>query len=100
MPHNKLTAVLMLMAATAAIPAKGEILGSTIALSCANCHGTDGALAKPGLPELAGRPARAIEESLLDFKYGRASSTIMDRIARGYSDAELAAVARYFSELK
>ena len=69
-----------------------------LAANCAQCHGTDGHPA-PGsiLPPLAGRDARELENRLSDFKDGRVPATVMDQIARGYSDAEIAALADYFA---
>jgi cytochrome c553 len=36
----------------------------------------------------------------LDFKAGRKPATIMHQLAKGYSDAELAAISAYFAALK
>ena len=76
-----------------------DISGKVIAFSCSGCHGTDGQLAKPGLPRLKSQPAEKLERALLDFKYDKKYSSIMGRISKGYSDTELKAVARYFSKL-
>jgi len=69
-----------------------------LAANCAQCHGTDGRPA-PGsvLPALAGRDARDLAQALLDFRAGRARATVMDQLAKGYSDAEIAALADYFA---
>lgn len=64
---------------------------------CANCHGTDGRLAG-SVPTIAGRPADVLTSRLLDFKHEEAGeTTIMDRIAKGFTDAELEALARHFA---
>lgn len=76
-----------------------DVSGKVIAFSCSGCHGTDGQLAKSGLPKLKSQPADKLEKALLDFKYDRKYSSIMGRISRGYTDSELKAVARYFSQL-
>jgi cytochrome c553 len=69
-----------------------------LAANCAQCHGTDGHPA-PGsvLPALAGRDAHELARALLDFKAGRVRATVMDQVAKGYSDAEIAALADYFA---
>ena len=69
-----------------------------LAANCAQCHGTEGRPA-PGsvLPPLAGRDPRELGALLADFKSGRRAATVMDQIAKGYSDAELAALTDYFS---
>ena len=75
-----------------------EVSGNVIAFSCYGCHGSDSASEKPGL--LKAKPANELKKKLLDFKYDRTYSTIMGRIAKGYSDTELKAVAQYLSQLK
>ena len=69
-----------------------------LASACAMCHGTQGRPA-PGsvVSSLAGRPAPEIVQSMAQFKAGTKPATIMHQIARGYSDAEVAALAEHFS---
>lgn len=71
-----------------------------LAGSCANCHGTDGR--SPGaIPSIAGLPFEYALEQLLAFKADEiAGTTIMGRIAKGYTDEELDALARHFSEIE
>jgi sulfide dehydrogenase cytochrome subunit len=66
---------------------------------CLPCHGPRGAgVPTGGMPAIAGQDARRLEEALLAFRRGeRAGTIIMDRIARGYTEAEIAAMAAYFS---
>lgn len=70
-----------------------------MASNCAPCHGTNG---HPGsgaaLPGLAGRPADEIAQAMQQFKEGKRPATLMHQIAKGYSDAESAAIADYFSK--
>jgi sulfide dehydrogenase cytochrome subunit len=67
--------------------------------SCANCHGTDGRLVG-SVPTIAGRPATVLEARLLEFKHEeREDTTIMDRIAKGFTDEELAALANHFAAI-
>ena len=75
-----------------------EVSTKAIAFSCYGCHGSDSASEKPGL--LKTKPANELKKKLLDFKYDRTYSTIMGRIAKGYTDTELKAVAQYLSQLK
>ena len=63
-----------------------------LALSCAGCHGPDGQSPGP-IPSLKGQSEAAIAAALRDFRAGRRPSTVMGRIAKGYSDAEIEAVA-------
>lgn len=69
------------------------------AAGCANCHGTNGH-AEQGMPPLAGKSPADITEKLLAYKSGAAPSTIMQQLAKGYSDDQLAAIAGYLSAQK
>ena len=67
--------------------------------NCLTCHGPDGR--SPGsIPSIHGTSAEAIVKSMQDFKSGARPSTVMGRQAKGYSDAEIAAIAKYLSSFK
>ena len=70
----------------------------TLAANCAQCHGTEGRTA-PGsaLPPLAGMPRDYLLAQLQAFKAGTRPSTIMQQLARGYSDAQLEQLAGFFA---
>jgi sulfide dehydrogenase cytochrome subunit len=69
---------------------------SALADACAPCHGTDGR--SPGaIPSLSGRSAAYINERMLEFKSGAREGTVMNRIAKGYDDDEIAAIARHLA---
>ncbi|QJR14456.1 c-type cytochrome [Usitatibacter palustris] len=71
----------------------------SLAANCAACHGTNGkAAAGSTVPGLAGRPAADISTAMAQFKAGTKPATLMHQIAKGYSDAEVAALADYFSK--
>ncbi len=71
-----------------------------LAANCAQCHGTDGRpVAGSAIPALAGRDRLELAAQLAAFKRGTARATVMDQIAKGYSDDELAALADYFARL-
>ncbi len=72
----------------------------SLAANCAPCHGTEGR-AVPGsaLPSLAGRDRAQLLAVLRAFKEGAVPATVMQQLAKGYSDAELAALAEYFSHV-
>lgn len=73
----------------------------TMAATCANCHGTDGA-AVPSevMIALKGLPRAHIASQLKAFKDGSRFATVMHQIARGYSDEQIEQLASYFSSLK
>ena len=62
---------------------------------CVTCHGPDGAGAG-GIPAIKGRPAPVLLDKLTAFKQGSEPSTIMGRLAKGYSDEQLERLARHF----
>jgi cytochrome c553 len=71
-----------------------------LAMNCAMCHGTNGRTAEgSSVAPLAGRPAQDIVALLKAFKEGTQQGTIIHQIVKGYSDAEIAAMADYFSKL-
>ena len=62
--------------------------------NCYSCHGTDGR--SPGnIPSLTGKNTEQALLMLKEFKSGRLPSTVMTRHAKGYTDAELEALANY-----
>ena len=74
---------------------------ASMASGCAMCHGPGG-FPVPGsnVAPLAGRPAIAIVDAMKAFRDGRREATVMHQIAKGFSDAEIAAMAAYFAAQK
>jgi len=78
-------------------------LGTTLqardwAAACANCHGYGGRPpADSPIPALAGRPAAQLVAQMADFKSDRRDGTVMPQIAKGYSEAQVAAIAAWFA---
>ena len=70
-----------------------------MAANCAACPGTDGRpVAGSLVAALAGRAQEDIVGAMKAFKEGRRDATLMHQIAKGYSDAEIAAIAAYFAQ--
>ena len=63
------------------------------------CHGTGG-IGSLKIPELNSLKKSDILESLNGFKTGEEKSTIMDKHAKAYTDAEIKLLADYFVSLK
>lgn len=68
-----------------------------LSLPCNGCHGPDGVSQGASIPSIAGLNADYMAEVMVQFKEGRRSATIMNRIAKGYRDYELRKIARYFA---
>jgi sulfide dehydrogenase cytochrome subunit len=76
----------------------GEVRSpSMLANTCAGCHGTHGASAGDYMPIIGGLDKGFLTTILLEYKSDERESTIMGRIAKGYSENELKAMASYFS---
>ena len=87
----------LLGAAFLQMSAFAEDKGMVLALSCASCHGTNGA--SPGsIPKIQGRTADYIEKAMLQFKAGERPATVMNRIAKGYTDEEIKLLSSYLGK--
>ena len=69
-----------------------------LADTCAGCHGTDGASTGPAIPSLAGMSEIYLVDSMKAYKSGERASTVMGRIAKGYSDEEFQLMASVFAK--
>ncbi len=90
--------IALAFAESAAAQSQADI--AVLAGPCANCHGTDGR--SPGqIVSIAGRPQAVLLEQLKAFRSDTPppGTTIMNRLAKGYSDEQLAALATYFSKI-
>ncbi len=67
--------------------------------NCFNCHGTEGR-ANSAIPSIGGRDKAFLEETLKAYKAGTKQATIMNQLAKGYTDEEIAVLADYFSRQK
>lgn len=94
-------AALLALLATTAAQAADPNLGRNLAATCANCHGTNGkAVAGSGMSSLAGENKANMLQKLTDFRNGDRPSTIMQQIAKGYSEAQLTLIVDYFAAQK
>ena len=97
--HKMLVAITIAALAASQAVYAAEAGGATIAAQCNGCHGFEGA-SKGVMPELKGKPAAFLAQTLIDFRSDKKVGTVMNRIAKGYTDAEIENVARFYSELK
>jgi sulfide dehydrogenase cytochrome subunit len=91
-----------LLLAAIALAATGVVhAGPTedLARSCNACHGMNGVSAGPSMPSIGGQSEAYLKNILLQWKHGERYAATMDRHVKGYSDAELEALAGYFSKL-
>jgi cytochrome subunit of sulfide dehydrogenase len=73
----------------------------SLAATCANCHGTNGAVVS-GSPVvgLAGMPKEYFAAQMIAFKTGTRPATVMHQLAKGYSDAQIVQLATFFASQK
>jgi len=80
-------------------PAPMERQTESLVFTCYTCHGTDGE--SPGdIPSIKGGSAEKIKEKLLAFRQDQNDPTIMNRIAKGYSEDEITKIAEYLAAIK
>lgn len=89
-----LTIVTLLCVAASSRAADG---GQRLYASCAVCHGTAGAGSGGVLPILAGQPKGALADSMRAFKAGTRPATIMQQIAKGYTEEQVEQIAAYLA---
>lgn len=91
----------VLVAGFAVAPAAyaADASGQMIAAQCNGCHGFEGK-SQGSAPSLHGRAAILLTKSMMDFKSDNLEGTIMNRIAKGYTDQEIKNVAEYYANLK
>ena len=67
------------------------------ASSCSGCHAAKAGIDTP-VPPLNGRNAADIVAQMQAFRSGQKPATVMDRLAKGYSEAEIQVIAAWYAE--
>jgi sulfide dehydrogenase cytochrome subunit len=70
-----------------------------LANPCAGCHGTDGASPGP-IPSIKGLSSKYLVSAMKDYKADKRAGTVMNRIAKGYTDEEINLIAEHFARAK
>lgn len=114
------TALLLAGAAWAAGASAQSAPVPVLVGNCVACHGAEGNSGGPATPTIAGMSRVYFVNAMLAYKYGKDAAkigaaartlkldpdeiegferlaTVMDRIAKGYSDEEIGAMADYFT---
>jgi cytochrome subunit of sulfide dehydrogenase len=66
------------------------------AASCSGCHPASARVTSP-VPRLAGLDRGVIVRAMQDFRSGTRAATVMDRIAKGFTDQEIEAIAAWYA---
>ena len=98
---TRLIAVAAALACAAPAALAQDAAARNLAAACAICHGTQGKPA-PGAPliPLAGLPQDHIAAQMRAFRDGKRPATVMHQIAKGYSDAQIDALAAWYAAQK
>jgi sulfide dehydrogenase cytochrome subunit len=67
------------------------------AASCSGCHPANAGVQSP-VPPLIGKNAAEIVTQMQAFRAGQRPATVMNRIAKGFSDAEVQAIAAWYAD--
>jgi sulfide dehydrogenase cytochrome subunit len=84
-----LTSLVVAQAASAAEPPPG-------ATACSGCHPTSKGV-ETNVPRLIGMKAQDIKTAMHDFQSGARAATVMNRISKGYTEPEAAAIADWYA---
>ena len=66
------------------------------AAACSGCHPASTRVSSP-VPRLAGLDQARIVRAMEDFRSGKRAATVMDRIAKGFTDYEIQAIAAWYA---
>ncbi len=73
--------------------------GKDKSMLCSGCHGADGISLTPDIPNLTGQKEAYLIKATKDFRNGSRKNPMMNSIAQGLSDDDIANLAAYFSSL-
>jgi len=93
------TVAALLLAVIAPASAAGPSDAPPGATSCSGCHPASKSV-DTAVPRLNGRNPADIVTAMQAFKSGQLPSTVMDRIAKGYSEDEVKAIAAWYGAQK
>lgn len=68
--------------------------------ACSTCHGQQGISQVPDAPNLAGQPEGYLRAQLAAYRSGKRSHEVMNVVAKGLSDADIAALSTYFASFQ
>ena len=84
-------------AAPTAVQADAGFNAALAAANCYNCHGQGGASTSK-IPKLTEMTPKGMAESLKAFRDGTKAGTIMNRISKGYNDAQIDAITAHIAK--
>ncbi len=95
--QRALAAAIAMLSIAAAAGASAEPPAG--AASCTGCHPASARVTSP-VPRLAGQDKAVIVKLFQDYRSGHRAGTVMDRIAKGFTDHEIQAIAAWYAAQK
>ena len=92
-------AAAMILSSIGGVCAAGPADAPAGAPSCSGCHAANQSV-ETLVPRLTGRNPADVVAAMAAFKSGQRPGTVMDRIARGFSDDEIKAIAAWYGAQK
>jgi sulfide dehydrogenase cytochrome subunit len=77
-------------------PASANAAAPAGATACSGCHAAAAGVVSP-VPRLVGLEPAEIVKAMQEFRAGKRPATVMDRIARGFTDGEIQAIAEWYA---
>jgi sulfide dehydrogenase cytochrome subunit len=100
MKHRLLLPALASVLSLASVVAGGAVRAADMAppgaSSCTGCHAAQ-RIPDSVIPRIAGRKASDIVQFMREYRSGAWPSTVMGRIAKGFDDQQIDAIAAWFA---
>jgi sulfide dehydrogenase cytochrome subunit len=93
MPNAAAAVIGLALITAAAVPSAQPPVG---AASCTGCHPASARVSSP-VPRLSGLDRAAIVRAMQEFRSGQRAATVMDRLAKGFTDDEIQAIAAWYA---
>jgi cytochrome c553 len=90
--------VLALFSVLVTGPTPAQPVAEWVQTRCSVCHGASGLSTDAQFPQLAGQNEQYLRKQLQDFKSGRRSNPVMTPMAQELNEAQIDALAAYFSQ--
>lgn len=100
MKHLSVMFLLSVMSISSFATAGDPDAGKARSASCAGCHGAYGISNSPMFPNLAGQKELYLVSALKQYRDGVRNNPMMSGMAKGLSDADIANIASYYTNLK
>jgi sulfide dehydrogenase cytochrome subunit len=95
--RRKSTLALLACLGLSTLPALAADPIEALARTCNNCHGVNGVSAGPSMPSIGGQSEAYLKQVMMQWKSGERASATMTRLIKGYSDEQIAGLAKYFA---